>query len=175
MPESPKNLDDIGAGSRVLVDAAIFIYHFTGASSECRRLLERCEQGELEGLASVLTLGEVAHRLMTIEAVVDGHISPGNAVKKLRAKPEIIRHLRRFQEQVEKIPHMGIAIVPMDLPTFLRAGELRRQAGLLTNDSLVAAVAIQQGVEVLASSDRDFERLSEVSLYRPSDLSPNSP
>ena len=171
MAEEPSGtLDQIESGSRVLVDAAIFIYHFTGTSPECRRLLERCEQGDLEGVASVLTLAEVAHRLMTIEAVADGHVSAGNVVKKLRSKPDIVRRLHRFREQVAKIPLMGISVLPLELTTFLRADRIYGQAGLLTNDALIAATAAKHRIEILASGDRDFERLEGLRLYRPSDI-----
>jgi hypothetical protein len=62
-------LDQLAAGSRVFLDASIFIYHFTGSSLECRQLLEACESGLIEGFTSVTAVAEVAHRLMTIEAV----------------------------------------------------------------------------------------------------------
>jgi uncharacterized protein len=46
-------LDQIEEGSRVFIDASIFIYHFTGMSLKCRLLLERCEQGRVAGITSV--------------------------------------------------------------------------------------------------------------------------
>ena len=65
------SVDDLLAGDAVFVDANIFTYHFQphptwGAS--CTRLLQRIENQELNGFTSIAVLGEVAHRLMTIEA-----------------------------------------------------------------------------------------------------------
>lgn len=87
-------LDQIEAGSRVFVDASIFIYHFTGSSLKCRRLLEGCESDRFAGFTSVTAVAEVAHRLMMIEAVTKGLVSPGNVVRKLREKPSLVQTLQ---------------------------------------------------------------------------------
>ena len=42
-------LADLEEGSAVFIDADVFIYHFAGASGECRALLERCETREVHG------------------------------------------------------------------------------------------------------------------------------
>lgn len=92
----------------VFVDVTVFIYHFTGASEECRHFLEGCERGEVKAVTSVTVLAETTHRLMMIEAVTAGLISPPNAAQKLRKNPGIVKKLRVYQEQTERIPLMGI-------------------------------------------------------------------
>ena len=62
-------LDRAPAGTHVFIDANIFIYHFTGASSQCSAFLSRCETRQFEGATGIHILTEVAHRLMMIEAV----------------------------------------------------------------------------------------------------------
>jgi predicted nucleic acid-binding protein len=130
-------------GSRVFIDASIFIYHFTGTSPGCRRFLESCERGQVEGITSVTALAEVAHRLMMIEAVAKGLISPGNPARKLREKPAIVKELHVYLEQVELIPLMGIAVLSLDLETLGVAAALRRAvlavgAGLAWAMTLIA-------------------------------------
>ena len=44
-------LEKIGPGQVVFVDADIFICHLTGWSLACRSVLERCEKGEVTGIA----------------------------------------------------------------------------------------------------------------------------
>jgi predicted nucleic acid-binding protein len=163
-------LDDVPAEAGIFVDSTIFLYHFTGASQECRRFLRRCESGEVDGLTSSVVLAEVAHRLMTIEAVASGMVSAGNVVKKLRSKPELVRRLTRYQQQVDKIPLMSVRVHAVDTGTLLRSAEFRSRYGLLVNDSLVLTSAVDHGVTALASADRDFERVEEVQLYSPGDL-----
>ncbi|MEX1244526.1 MAG: type II toxin-antitoxin system VapC family toxin [Thermoanaerobaculia bacterium] len=168
-------LDEIASGSRVFIDSTIFIYHFTGVSAECRRFLERCSRTEIRGITSVVALAEVAHRLMMIEALTRELVSAGRVAAKLREKPFIVRQLRLYQEQVEKIPLMGIEALALDLSGLLRSFALREKYGLLTNDSLVAAAAISADVAGFASADVDFERLPKLRLFQPGDLSSSRP
>lgn len=163
-------LEDVLPGTRILIDAPIFIYHFTGASADCRRFLERCESGEIKGVTSVVILAEVAHRLMMIEAVASALVSPGNVAKKLREKPRVVSRLHLYRERVEKIPLMAIEVESLDLRLFLHSAGLRARHGFLTNDSLLAATADVKGIEAIASADRDFDRLSGVKRFTPADL-----
>ena len=169
--ETIQPLHEIPGGTRAYVDATVFLYHFTGASPDCRAFLARCEAAEIHGLASVVTLAEVTHRLMMIEAVTRGLVSPGNVAKKLREQPAIVRQLGIYQEQVERIPLMGIEVVPLYLPVLATAARLRAAHGLLTNDSLVLATAQEHGVAAIASADRDFAAVESIQLFAPDDLS----
>jgi predicted nucleic acid-binding protein len=170
MAEPPRPLAEISAGARVFLDSTIFLYHFTGVSPQCRSLLERCAARELRALTSTLVLAEVTHRLMTVEATERGLVTPGHVVKKLRERPDLIRQLSEYQVQVEKIPWMGIEVVALERRTLATAGPLRSRYGLLTNDSLLAATALERGAIAFASADRDFERVEDLQLYSPTDL-----
>lgn len=122
------------------------------------------------GITSAAVLAEVAHRLMMSEAVASGLVGRPNVVQKLRAKPDVVRQLHAYQEDVDSIPLMGVDVVPVDTAALLQSADIRRQYGLLVNDSLVVAGAIANDVEHLASADGDFERVKELRLYRPDDL-----
>ena len=163
-------LDRVPSASRIFLDSTIFVYHATGASVQCRALLERCEAGDIAGVTSVVVLAEVAHRLMTIEAVAAGFVSGKDVVKKLRARPDLVGRLHLYQEQIERIPLMGVDVVPLQVGTVLRSADIRRKYGLLVNDSLIVASAREAGVGHLASADVDFRRVKELKLYRPGDL-----
>jgi predicted nucleic acid-binding protein len=108
--------------------------------------------------------------LMMIEAVAARLVSGKDVVKKLRSKPDVVARLHVYQEQVERIPLMGVDVLPLDMGTLLRSARFRRQYGLLVNDSLVAAAASSAEVAGLASADPDFGRVKELNLYQPSDL-----
>lgn len=119
---------------------------------------------------SAIVLAEVAHRLMMIEAVASGLVTPGNVARKLREKPEVAKTLGLYQRQMASIPDMGIDVVVLDLDVVRRSGDLRTRHGLMVNDSLLCASALESGVTAVASADRDFERVGEILLYRPGDL-----
>ena len=163
-------LGDLQKGSRVFVDAPILIYHFTGASAQCRDFLARCQRRELEAATSAIVLAEVSHRLMMIEALSRGLVSAGNLPKKLRNKPEVVRDLRTSRRQVEQIPLMGIRVLGLELHHVMAGAQIRAETGLLTNDSVVAATALFDECEFIATSDTDFKRVPELTLASPTDL-----
>jgi predicted nucleic acid-binding protein len=163
-------LDEIRAGTRVFADATIFVYHFTGASPACHRFLKRCEKGELKGFTSAAAVAEVTHRLMMIEAVSLGLVTPGSVAKKLRSKPGAIKKLGKFDELPQDISLMGIDVLALDLGVLTRASALRAEAGLMVNDSLMASTALSTALEVIATSDGDFRRVRQLTVAEPGDL-----
>jgi len=167
-------LAEIEEGTAVFIDANVFVYHFTGASSECSALLMRCEANELRGVTSALVLGEVSHRLMMIEAIGRKLVSPGNVARKLARRPEIVRQLAVYEASVQAIPSMGIEIAPLTEATIQQGVRHQRRYGLLTNDSLIVATMLQQGVRILATADRRLTVVDEVEIVGPADLAPAS-
>ncbi len=163
-------LEQVPAGTRLFLDSSIFVHHFTGASPECRALLERCERGSVRGLTSVMVLAELAHRLMMIEALSRGLVSAGGLARKLRERPDLVRQSHSYQEQVERVPLMGVDVVDVGLGTLVRSAELCRKHGLLTSAALVVASVRESGAAALASADAGFERVAELRLYRPADV-----
>lgn len=166
------NFDELLAGDQIFLDANIFIYHFLGSSAECRQLLSRCHQGELKGLTASFVLAEVAHRLMVAEAVARGLISPPQLVKKLRERPDIVRQLDAPNNCVAQIRSMNIAIAPLTVSTLEARAVVRRQYGLLTNDSLLVAAMQEMNLQRLATHDRDFLSINGLLIYRPHDIAP---
>jgi predicted nucleic acid-binding protein len=169
-PLPPRPLARVPAGEAVFIDANIFVYHFTGLSPECTVFLERCEREELLGVTSVHILLETLHRLMMLEALNKGLLSPGNVAKKLREKPEVVRQLRDYQVCTEAIQEMGLEVLPLDVEIVPASRAARQRDGLLVNDSLTVALMEVQGLRALATADPDFAGVESISVYRPQDL-----
>jgi predicted nucleic acid-binding protein len=168
--EKARPLQELPAEQTVFIDANIFIYHFTGLSQECSGFLERCERGELWGITAVHILLEVLHRLMMIEAVAKGLVTPGNVAKKLREKPDVVNQLADYQAQTETILEMGIEVVELTADVLKISSPYRRRNGLLVNDSLTVALMISEGILNLATTDQDFQRVEELQIFCPQDL-----
>ena len=90
-------LEDLPDGSRILVDANILIYHFSGISLECRAFLQRCESRQVTAFTGVHIVLEVTHRLMILEALQKGLITGGQPARKLQEQPEIIKVLQEYK------------------------------------------------------------------------------
>ena len=64
--------DQIPAATAVFLDANSLVYHFTNHPTfgpACTRLVKRIEHQHLSGFISTDVLSEIAHRLMTLEAI----------------------------------------------------------------------------------------------------------
>jgi predicted nucleic acid-binding protein len=167
-------LAEIEEGTAVFIDGNVFVYHFAGASPECTALLMRCETSELRGVTSALVLAEVSHHLMMIEAIERKLVSPGNVARKLARRPEVVRQLVIYEASVQAIPSMGIEIAPLTEATIMQGVRYQRRYGLLTNDSLIVATMLGQGVRMLATADRHLSAVDEVEIVGPADLAPAS-
>ena len=163
-------LDGLPEATTVFLDANIFIYHFTGMSRQCTAILARCEAGQLSGITGVHILAEVAHRLMAIEAVRKGLVTPGNTAAKLRARPEIVRTLGEYQASIDTLLAIGIQILPLTPEDLAASAVIRRTVGLLTNDSLSVAMLQRERIRALATNDPDFRRVPDLRVYLPTDL-----
>ncbi len=160
-------LDDIPSGARVFLDSNIFVYYFTARSLDCKRLLERCDTGDILGLTGGHVILEVLHKLMTIEAVEKGLVTPGNVRRKLMDHPEIVSRLDVHHQQVRLIPLIGVAIFPVDSNLILDSQTHRQRHGPLTMDSVSLALMEQHGVSNIATLDGDFARVGGIRVYTP--------
>jgi predicted nucleic acid-binding protein len=63
---------EIPAAAAVFLDANTLVYHFTNHPTfgpACTQLLKQIEHQHLTGFISTHVLSEIAHRLMTLEAI----------------------------------------------------------------------------------------------------------
>jgi predicted nucleic acid-binding protein len=163
-------LDDIPAGSRVLVDANILIYARRGMSEQCRRFLERCARREVSGVLTGIAVAEFNHRRMMQEAQSRG-LSGSNPAKALGQQPTLVRQLTQYRQELDDLLAGDFLVLELHSMDFPPALELQRQHGLLTNDSLQLAVGARAGVNVIATADSQFAVVTGWTVYRPDDVS----
>ena len=163
-------LTEIKTDSEIFVDSNIFIYHFTGVSDECSDFLSRCERGDLIAMTTVNVILEVLHRLMMVEAVRKNLVKPPNVVKKLSKAPQKLKRLNEYFINTEKIQDMGITIKPLIFETIVKSHMVRLGSGLMVNDSVIIASMKQEGVKLLATNDKAFEKVDEIHVCTPEDI-----
>jgi predicted nucleic acid-binding protein len=164
------DLNDLPNGASVFIDANIFVYHFTGLSQECRDLLERSERGEIVSVTGAHVILEVLHRLMAIEAVSKGLITPGQPAKKLKRNPKAIRALCDYNRCVDDIRRLGVRIYPVTLKQIRSSETIRVAYGLMTNDSVTVAMMFNYAVTNFASLDSDLKNVPGLKVYQPTDI-----
>jgi predicted nucleic acid-binding protein len=161
---------DLPAGATVFLDASVFIHHFEPNAAygpAATEFLERIENQELNGVTATHIVSEVAHRLMTIEAMqAFGWGSAGIALR-LRNHPSQVQTLKRFRQAVQEIALFGIRILTIDPSWLDSAAGISQQTGLLHNDALIIAVMRVHGIANLASADPDFDRVPGITRFGP--------
>jgi predicted nucleic acid-binding protein len=160
--------DDLATGESVFLDANTFVYHFAPDpvfGMACSRLLERIENGELQGFTSTHILSEVSHRLMTIEASTLFGWPFAGIVYRLQKSPADVQKLTSSKVAIDKI--LGSTVQTLSIPPALMsiAPALSQSTGLLTNDALLVAVMQANHLKSLASNDTDFDRVTGIVRY----------
>ena len=164
--DSLPNLPD---RSFVFIDSNVFIYALTAQSAECRQLFERCLREEVTGIALFETVNEVTHRFMIAEALSKGLITAGGA-KALRNKFQQIPTLTDYWLNTQRMLALNLLFMPVNETIIRNAQTVRQEAGLLTNDSMIVAGMREYGLSFLASNDSDFDRVRDITVFKPTDL-----
>jgi predicted nucleic acid-binding protein len=157
-------------GAAIFLDANVLIYHFSGHpqyGAACTQLVERIERQEVQGFTSAHCVADVAHRLMTIEAMnLLGWPVAGLAARLRRNRSEIPK-LALYQQAVGKLPLLGIKVLRVSEHHVLQATQFSQQHELLTGDALIVSVMRHEGLTQLASRDADFDRVAGLTRYAP--------
>jgi predicted nucleic acid-binding protein len=163
-------LDQVPAGAHVFVDANVLVYHFQphpGLGPMCQRLLERIERQDIEGYTSTNLLGELAHRLMVIEAGTLPGWAGGKVLNRLKQQPGVVKQLSLFRTAVDAVLQSKIQVLTIPPILVSTAAALSRQHGLLTNDAVILALMQTRGLTHLASHDAHFDGLPGLTRYAP--------
>jgi len=162
--------NDLVNGEAVFLDGNALVYAFAPhpvLGPACKALLERIEQHELQGYTSSHVLGEMAHRLMTIEACkLFGWPFQGIA-HRLKRHPAEVQQLSLYRQALDELSIIGIHVLPITAHLVSLAADVSRQFGLLSNDALVVATMRDHGLTNLASNDADFDRVPGITRYAP--------
>ena len=163
-------LNEIIAQENVFIDANIFIYHFTGASLECKEFLKDCAQKKYHAFTSIAVLAEVCHRLMAIEALKRGWTQPKQPSLSLQKHPAVVKKLSEYYVQMTNILGWNIQIIHPPENLITKSQIYRQRFGFLTNDSLIPVYMEEAGTANLASADKIFNSIDHLKLYSPADI-----
>jgi predicted nucleic acid-binding protein len=162
------HLHEINPGSKIFIDANIFVYHFSegsGFNKSCSDFLSKIETNEIHGFTSTSIIQEATHRLMMIEASAAIDIDVKNLPKYLKQHPDIVKKLTKHPDVPRKIAEFNIEIVQITLQTIEESQAAKTKYGLLSNDSLTVSMMEKLGISMLASNDLDFKRVDWLKLY----------
>jgi predicted nucleic acid-binding protein len=164
------SLADIPAGLTIFVDANILLFALTNHpqhGAACEAFLDRAEHGEITAVTSTHVLGEVVHRIMSIEACDRFGWPVQGIANRLRRHPTEVQQLIRPRQALDEINAAHVMALGIAPPLVSGAADMSRQTGLLYGDALIVAVMRDQGLTHLASLDLDFDRVPGLTRYAP--------
>lgn len=165
------NLDDIASGSLCVIDTTVLLYAEHGASPQAQRLLRRCGSGEIIGILPQPVWQELTHKLMLAEALMLEKISGASQARKLGKQPEAVKGLRISRDKIQALAALGLDFEPCQKDDFMKyAFRFQEKYGLLTNDSVVLAVAVRLKADCLVTADEAFRKITEVPIAMPTDV-----
>jgi predicted nucleic acid-binding protein len=129
------------------------------------QLLDRIETRDVEGYCSTQVLGEVIHRLMTVEASSRFGWPVKGIAQRLRKNSAEVRSLIRHRQALDEIALVGLQILPVPAQLVSPTVDVSQLTGLLYNDSNVVAVMRDRALTHLASQDADFDRIPGITRY----------
>jgi predicted nucleic acid-binding protein len=162
-------LADLPVGSEVIVDANILIYSRRRASAQCADFLASCGKREYHGGLSTVTIAEFCHRQMIYDAQNSTTLG-SNPAKRLAARPELVKQLTTYPAEVQQLLSSGLQILTVGPKDFLTALTIQKNFGLLTNDSLLLAVAARYGIHRVVTADSQFDSVTGFDIYKPTDV-----
>ncbi|MCK4735317.1 MAG: PIN domain-containing protein [Methanophagales archaeon] len=164
-------LDKIESGTRVFIDANIFLYetfdHWRYGRL-CKNFLDDVNKGKCRGITTVLVCNEIFHRVMLAEVVEKYEIEPKSAVRHLKKNWGIITELRKTWDVMLNIRQIeNLKILEVTEEDFEVALSYSKKYGLLSNDAIHVATMTQHGITNIATNDPDFERVEGLTVWKP--------
>jgi predicted nucleic acid-binding protein len=164
-------LADVPASTAVFIDANVFLFALANHpvyGVSCKTFLDRVENQEITAVTSTHILGEVVHRMMTIEAADRFGWPIQGIANRLRRHPNEVQQLIRPRQALDEINAARVNLLPIQTVLVSVALDVSVQTGLLHGDALIVAVMRDQNLACLASLDADFDRVSGITRYAPS-------
>lgn len=134
------NFGDIPNAASVFIDANTFVYYFSPHAQfgrACTGFLQRIQRREIAGTTSIDVLSDVAHRMMTIEAMMRHSWPAAGIAQRLRKHHQTIQSLSLFRRAVEDVPRFGVRVLLPPDSIVSAAATVSQQHGLLSGDALI--------------------------------------
>jgi len=161
---------DLPAGGVVFLDTNCLVYAATADPQygpACKRLLERIENKDLQGVTSAHVLGEMAHRVMTIEAALTlgrpltGMSTGCGATLPMFSGSANISGPSMTSRRSPSLSSRSVAQTSRVPPT----SAFSTACSLMMH--LSSSIMQSHGLTALASLDADFDQVPGITRYAP--------
>ncbi len=160
-------LSDIRSGATVFIDANIPLSMILQEPSAplARSFLRRVERRDIQGVTSVVVIGEIFHRALVAEVCRSLGVRPAQAIRLLKSDPNLFDRLHESWVVTYDFLQLPLVTFVLDEHISVEALRLSRRYRLLHNDATHVALMAHHGVDVMATFDRDLERVDFIQVY----------
>lgn len=166
-----KDLRDFSGRDRIFIDANIFLHHAFDMNDVSIEFLGRVEARDVRAATSALVLEEVLFKLLMqsasnlLEKVTVEKVSA--ALKDEAKRSAIAEPLVHYWKYIDGLRGLGVTIIDLKGADIAAATALTKSAGLITADAAHLSVMKRRGIRHIATADKDFTSLSDVSVWSP--------
>jgi len=169
--EHAKKLIDLPKGSTVFIDTNIFLHHAFDINLISIEFLKRIEKGTVKAYTSALVAEELFFKLLMQQASNFLKSVSVEKVKTLlkdeRNREKIFESIFKYLKYIDTLQNLGLKILEIRDKDLDVAIHLAKKWGIITADAFHLAVMQRKGIVQLVSDDSDFERVKDVTLWRP--------
>lgn len=167
-----RSLSEYSDKAPIFLDSSIFLLHYQGRSEAATKFLEDVEEGKITALtSSVVVSEEVTYICLKLEASkllsTDKHYE---ILAKLKDKDIFLQAWSKAEEHLNYVKELELKehlVVIKETPDIEIINSMAKEYILLPRDALHAATCKLFGVNNIASTNPDFERVDFLMQWTP--------
>jgi predicted nucleic acid-binding protein len=170
-----RSLNDFGEKRPIFIDANIFLYHAFNTNNDAVDFLQKVESSSFKASTSSLVLEEVFFKLLMQSA---SNFIEKVTVEKVKSvlrddtrREAILKPLAEYRKYIEILEDAGMKVFDLMGKDVLAATEASGRHNLLVADAAHLAVMERKKIDHLASGDRDFAVVPDITVWSPSPAS----
>lgn len=166
-----KSLDDFEGKESIFIDANIFLHHAFDSNNNAVKFLEKVELFQVKAYTSALVMEEVAFKLLMQSASSFLKIVTMQNVKRFllsnKRRDEIFKPVIEYREYIDLLKKFGLIILDLTDKDIANAINNAKRYGLILADSTHLTVMERKGITNIATSDYDFKKIDNITLWVP--------
>ena len=167
----PKNLRDFSGREAIFIDANIFLHHAFDMNPVSVEFLKAVESSNLKAYTSALVIEEITFKLIMQSASNFLERLTLSGVKTLlrdkKAKERIFKPVIEYRGYLDMLKSFGLTVLDLTDKDMALAIQKAKVHGLVAADAAHLAVMERKGIVHMASGDRDFELVDDLTLWSP--------
>lgn len=166
-----KGLDGFAGREAVFIDANIFLHHAFGANNVSADFLKKVESTNIKAYTSALVMEELTFKLLIQSAsnFMDG-VTLEKAKKLLKdrkKRDKVMGPVEKYIGYINTLKDFGLRVLDLTAKDMDVSLEKIKRYGLITADAAHLAVMERKGIKHIASSDRDFYSVDDITVWSP--------